>query len=191
MKDCVVTFYGWVFHLRSLRTPRDHPWHKCSSFLSQIWMSHSFSHTLCCWLQCFVFVYLWVWKPALWWTVHLPVCSGSMLIRCCSCPGCEGHGSGSSRSCVPERRPPQSGPERCASKARLGGTSTGSGLQHVTIILSVYFILEITVPTLETNWFTAMLDNNYNDSLIIKGSIKGVPKWLTPICISKPSTVFV
>lgn len=78
-----------------------------------------------------VIVYLGVYAPTLWQRGHLPVCSGSMLIRCCSFPGCEGHGNGSSRSCVPEKRPPRSGPAHCASAARSGGMSKGSALSNM------------------------------------------------------------
>lgn len=78
-------------------------------------------------------VYLLACGPVLWQRAHWPVCSGSMLIRCCSCPDCEGHGNGSSQSCEPEMRPPQCGPVRCASAVRSGGTSAGSDLaKHET-----------------------------------------------------------
>lgn len=77
-----------------------------------------------------VFVHLWVDAPALWQTARWPVCSDSMPARCCSSPGCEGRGSGSSRSCGPETRPPRSGPVRCASGAQWEGASTGSVLKN-------------------------------------------------------------
>lgn len=140
----------WVYYMVKKRASHDHlllvyilflslhsySRHKASLILSVLLLclpeqSRSSVHSPMFCVLVYVFVYLWVFGPTLWQTAHLPVCSGSMLIRCCSCPGCEGHGSGPSQSCAPERRPQWFGPGHFVSAARSGEMSTGSDLPEV------------------------------------------------------------
>lgn len=112
-----------------------------------------FSHVLCLLWVC---LYLRVCVPTLWQIAHLPACSGSTPIRCCSFPGCEGHGNGSSQNCVPEMRPLRFGPVCCASAAQSGETSTGSALPEVR---------DTNGSVLDTDSLTAKSELQFSNSL--------------------------